>query len=169
MPAGRIYVGSKYLTIGSNLYRFCHEYQNNSIFKGCLWTNWIWIDQISINQSHVKERNHQVDLMSQIYGRSWTTIIWLHDEALCSGSFNDLNTALDHFTSHPNTRDLNMGNGLNRFMSQQDSENLNADFGSVGELCYCMHDVLRHPYFSRLWIVQEVFLCRRWKTFTGTP
>lgn len=49
----------------------------------------LWADQICINQEDPVERGHQVALMSKIYGKSRTTLIWLgpddsHAEELLS-------------------------------------------------------------------------------------
>lgn len=41
---------------------------------------YIWIDQICIDQSNVLERNHQVALMSKIYSRCQSVIMWLNDK-----------------------------------------------------------------------------------------
>ncbi|PVH77983.1 HET-domain-containing protein [Cadophora sp. DSE1049] len=37
----------------------------------------LWVDAISINQGDVKERNHQVEMMGQIYARAWRVVVWL--------------------------------------------------------------------------------------------
>ncbi|RYO26326.1 hypothetical protein AA0111_g8312 [Alternaria arborescens] len=44
----------------ARLYRFqdCSNYENE--------TQWLWIDQICIDQSIVEERNHQVEMMSDL-------------------------------------------------------------------------------------------------------
>jgi hypothetical protein len=41
---------------------------------------WVWIDQISINQSDLEERCSQVGIMHQIYSKSTFTLIWLGRE-----------------------------------------------------------------------------------------
>jgi hypothetical protein len=38
---------------------------------------WIWIDQICIDQVNVRERGTQVNIMKDIYQKSEGTIIWL--------------------------------------------------------------------------------------------
>jgi hypothetical protein len=38
---------------------------------------WIWIDQICINQINIQERACQVNIMKDIYQKSEGTIIWL--------------------------------------------------------------------------------------------
>lgn len=41
------------------------------------WSSqWIWIDQICINQENTKERNHQVAQMGALYSTAQTTILW---------------------------------------------------------------------------------------------
>jgi hypothetical protein len=37
----------------------------------------LWIDQICINQTCVKEKNHQVAIMGEIYSKAKITIVWL--------------------------------------------------------------------------------------------
>lgn len=41
----------------------------------------LWIDQISINQEDLEERNSQVQLMGKIYKSAANVLIWLGDEA----------------------------------------------------------------------------------------
>jgi hypothetical protein len=38
---------------------------------------YLWIDQISIDQSKNSERNHQVQMMSKIYSQATSVIVWL--------------------------------------------------------------------------------------------
>lgn len=37
----------------------------------------LWIDALSINQDNFRERNHQIQLMGQIYSRAAKVIVWL--------------------------------------------------------------------------------------------
>jgi Heterokaryon incompatibility protein (HET) len=37
----------------------------------------LWVDAICINQSHDVEKNHQVELMSDIYKRASQVLVWL--------------------------------------------------------------------------------------------
>jgi hypothetical protein len=45
---------------------------------------YLWRDQISIDQSDLEERSHQVGLMSRIYGTANHTIIWLGSNTIRS-------------------------------------------------------------------------------------
>jgi hypothetical protein len=42
---------------------------------------WLWIDQLCIDQSHTAERNHQVTMMAEIYAKACGVIVWLGVEA----------------------------------------------------------------------------------------
>jgi len=39
----------------------------------------LWIDAICINQEHDMEKNHQVEMMSEIYGKAEKVCVWLGD------------------------------------------------------------------------------------------
>jgi hypothetical protein len=39
----------------------------------------LWIDAICINQEHDLEKNHQVEMMSEIYGKAEKVCVWLGD------------------------------------------------------------------------------------------
>lgn len=43
---------------------------------------WLWVDQICINQADLQERGSQVDMMKEIYKISERTIIWLGSSTL---------------------------------------------------------------------------------------
>jgi hypothetical protein len=38
---------------------------------------WLWIDALCIDQSDAQERTHQVEIMSEIFGRADSVISWL--------------------------------------------------------------------------------------------
>lgn len=44
-------------------------------------TEWLWIDGICIDQTNVVERNHQVELMGDIYSGAREVLVWLGDAA----------------------------------------------------------------------------------------
>jgi len=74
----------KVLTIRENLYRFLQQFLAQGLEhdgSGGEPPQYLWIDQISINQSSTLERNHQVSLMSTIYGEAGGVIIWLASHA----------------------------------------------------------------------------------------
>jgi hypothetical protein len=82
---------------------------------------WLWIDQICVAQEDTLERNHQVGMMSRIYGNSMSVIIWMGDIPLAAPGDHD-------------------------FYNDSDLDVVSAT------------TLLKNTYFTRLWIVQEVFL-----------
>ncbi len=56
-------------------------------------TRHIWIDAICINQDDINDKNQQVRMMRDIYGRASRTLIWLGDAPnalLCWAFFEQL-------------------------------------------------------------------------------
>ena len=37
----------------------------------------LWIDAICIDQQNIQERNHQVEIMGEVYGKATLVIVWL--------------------------------------------------------------------------------------------
>jgi hypothetical protein len=67
-----INVNNGHLEVRENLYNFLVEYSLHP-------SKYIWIDQISIDQSNIHERGHQVGLMSRIFKQADYVTIWLGD------------------------------------------------------------------------------------------
>ena len=106
----------------------------------------LWVDQISINQDDLKEKGLQVALMSKIYQRSWTTIVWLGEEA------DNSSEALESM------RDFNAV-----FQYELDESAPNADFFAQHNLpkpgsqqWNDLNRLLARPWFQRVWVIQEV-------------
>ena len=57
----------------------------------CTWQKsawiWLWVDQICIDQSSNKERNHQVAMMGDIYRRATETYMWLGPDPYDGAAF----------------------------------------------------------------------------------
>ena len=68
-----IFVDGRRCRIADNLYQFLRRVSWTSTGPAC----WLWIDALSINQSDDEEKNHQVGIMSRIFGRATAVIAWL--------------------------------------------------------------------------------------------
>lgn len=115
-----------------------------------------WIDGACINQASNKDKNQQVPLMRDIYTRASRVVVWLgplveaEDAHLAReqlfylvGSQRMLNVPLeDHF------RQLMTTDGSDGWKS--------------------LLKVFEHPWFSRVWVVQEVALASRVDVMYGT-
>ena len=104
------------------------------------WDEYLWIDQICIDQSSVRERNYQVGMMASIYAGCRGTIIWLADIRGCPDALLLL--------GDPNARD---------YRCKARAQGLLKAIGSVSG----------HEYFTRLWVVQEVILSNAIKVLCG--
>lgn len=93
----------------------------------------IWIDAICINQRNDKEKQSQIPMMSKIYCSASLIRVWIDVEV----NIND-----------PAFKKLL---GLTK-------ESSGDDLGEDSLFWYPVRDMLTLPYWSRVWIQQEVFL-----------
>lgn len=105
----------------------------------------VWIDAICINQSDVEERNQQVRMMKDIYSQASHVLIWLglgdpHSDYLfdkvCNEEFvQDVESALEAGRL-PNREQLRVATVVER-------------------------NLMRRPWWTRVWVVQELVLARQ--------
>lgn len=99
-----------------------------------------WIDAICIDQNNLDERSQQVALMGDVYGKSSLTLIWLGDEDEVSlQAMRAINMTRDQHIQDPS--------------AAPPSYNL-PDRVAVN----CLVTLLMRPWFTRLWVLQEVAL-----------
>ncbi|PVH91930.1 HET-domain-containing protein [Periconia macrospinosa] len=103
---------------------------------------YIWIDALSIDQVNTEERNHQVQMMGNIYKGAEQVIVWL------GPAKDDSDFVMDMFAD---TRSL--ARGLDGFQKTQ--------FKAFTALC-------QRSYWRRVWVVQEMFLAQRWIVHCGS-
>ena len=134
-----VYIAHRRLVIRENLFKFLTE------FRKCRdktpSDQYLWIDQLCIDQSTTDERNHQVQMMSDIYSQAASVIAWLGD-----GSGKP-DIVLEYF---PEIR-------CDMFESTYDAACVWKDSGEPMALAYVLHN----EYFRRLWIIQEFILARQ--------
>ncbi|KAF2429964.1 HET-domain-containing protein [Tothia fuscella] len=104
---------------------------------------YIWIDQVSINQGDVSERNNQVRMMAKIYTRAELVYVWLGEEKEVDSE--DTGAAFRFMK----TKVLQ----LEHFDHLVKDRMLHKDWNNMVEL-------LKRPWFSRRWVVQEIALAR---------
>ncbi|RFN46935.1 heterokaryon incompatibility protein-domain-containing protein [Fusarium flagelliforme] len=111
-------------------------------------TEWIWIDQICINQDDDLERALQVGMMKDIYTSSEGTIIWLGSHVRNIERVPPLLERLSIF--------------YNRDMNPDGTRKRNTAWIAFGS-------ILGRPWFVRSWVIQETALSRRLpRIFCGT-
>ena len=130
----------------------------------------MWIDAISINQEDTQERNSQVAIMSDIYSRAESVIVWLgvEDEyikpaymLLEEGPHSDgVREWVDRLTS------LSMiGDGL--YEPPVDKKKPGWKF-SAKHKSIALMQLLDRNWWRRVWIIQEFALARDIHMFSGT-
>jgi len=131
-----IYIGTGRLEIRENLFKFLTEFRKRSDKTPS--DQYLWIDQLCINQSTTAERNHQVQMMSDIYSKATSVIAWLSD-----GS--------EKAEGRPALLTRGRCGG---FKNTYDAACVWRDRAELEAFGY----ILYNKYFRRLWIVQEFVL-----------
>jgi hypothetical protein len=147
-------VDGKGLFISSNLLHGLNELECISQFAN----KWFWVDQICINQEDVKERSHQVKLMSRIYRNAQSTVVWLgcsdgpKDEGFnLARQIYDLKATLDE------PRAIVPGRRI-RYEDELQEHGLPCLNNSTWDQ---LEVILSSDWFSRLWVIQEAFLSQK--------
>lgn len=97
--------------------------------RGC--SRQLWVDAICIDQSNIKERNHQVGLMDKVFSCAWRVVMCIQD--------NHPGVSIDYSTLFHRLR----------------------TGGSIDSLSVLTVDrLLNKRYFKRVWVIQEVALAR---------
>jgi hypothetical protein len=137
-----IIINGAQLKVRRNLYKFLlrlNDADDREIF-----IRWYWIDQISIDQENILERNHQVGLMQEIYSKAQTVHAWLGEDT--GGDSAVLECIVRGRTNNWATfpmDSLAQASAKQRFLIYK-----------TAALC-------KRPYWNRLWIVQELWLAAK--------
>ncbi|RBR09496.1 hypothetical protein FVER53590_29277 [Fusarium verticillioides] len=119
----------------------------------------LWIDALCINQNNIKERGHQVNRMGEIYRKAEKVVIWL---GYTSGSAVRFQSAVSMFGRNlPSNAFREWSRDDNRWKDQW--KLIEAHLGSSGhdDLVEGLQSLMRKPWFSRVWILQEVANAKR--------
>ncbi|TLD31155.1 hypothetical protein PspLS_02941 [Pyricularia sp. CBS 133598] len=109
----------------------------------------MWIDQICINQSDKEEKSRQIPLMGRVYQHAINTLVWLGTSDSVTGQVFSL---LIHSATELilDFSQLQIPDGLQQRGFPPAKDTIWND----------LWDLLDRPWFSRLWIIQEVVLSR---------
>jgi hypothetical protein len=133
-------------------------------------TRYYWIDAICINQKDNREKGFQVAMMAKIYSRAERVLACFgmptrENEILAPllRDFDDYVASSGHLFTDIfeifNGKEARLDSGKKWLESQSDE--------LVVQLCKALDDFAEHPYFSRVWILQELFLACRLHFFHG--
>ncbi|KAF5667679.1 heterokaryon incompatibility protein [Fusarium circinatum] len=119
----------------------------------------LWIDALCINQNNIKERGHQVSRMGEIYKKAEKVVIWL---GYLSGSSIMFQSAVHMFGRNlPSNAFREWPRDDNRWKDQWKLIEAYLGSSSHDELAEALQSLLGKPWFSRVWILQEVANAKR--------
>lgn len=119
-------VNGMIVPVGQNLWTFLHQMRHKRIYGP------FWIDAICINQSNTGERNHQVQMMRQIYRNADSVSIWLGNQRTDWSTF----LGMQYLTGRLERKD-------------------NRAQASTVALAFTVNE-----YWNRVWVIQEILLAR---------
>ncbi|PTB64811.1 HET-domain-containing protein, partial [Trichoderma citrinoviride] len=73
-PPRFISLGGKQKQVTLNLYRALLEFRDPTM------PSLLWVDALCINQDSIDEKNHQVNMMDDVYKNAGCVLIWLDEE-----------------------------------------------------------------------------------------
>ncbi|KUI53464.1 Heterokaryon incompatibility protein 6, OR allele [Cytospora mali] len=129
-----INVNGAQLPVTENLFLALHSLRQTS---GSLPLT-LWVDSICINQASIPERNEQVPLMGQIYTQAQSVRIWLGDEE----PGVDAAFKLIHDCGSIGAQEV-----VDRVLGDERGTR-------------ALTELLRRPYWGRMWMYQEVILAQ---------
>ena len=108
----------------------------------------LWIDQICINQPDLKEKETQVPLMRTIYRGAKNTLIWLGEEE-----------GTDPHLAIKTLQDVHAALQMTKSISTDDFPRLGLP-STDDRSWWGIRELLRRPWFTRTWTIQEACLSR---------
>lgn len=139
-PTETIRLNGKLFCVRPNLLSCLYYLSKNRRKAEFAWT-WIWVDAICINQEDDREKSEQVALMSRTYTEARTISVWLGLVSVPgSETFpQDSSSCQGEFSIDP------------EFAFEHASSDWHDHFD----------DLLKRPYWSRVWVIQEFLHARK--------
>ncbi|KAG0649579.1 Heterokaryon incompatibility [Hyphodiscus hymeniophilus] len=139
----------------------------NALYSCSLWyrTRLVWIDYVCINQSNADEKSTQVGLMKEIYSSATRVVVWLAGPPKPTGLQHYVELVMRHIQDERVAVDIIRefsdlityygfsGYDLSQAVKREDRSH------RVYRLS-ALSDFLANPWFSRVWIIQEVAVAR---------
>ncbi|KAK0641891.1 heterokaryon incompatibility protein-domain-containing protein [Cercophora newfieldiana] len=114
----------------------------------------LWVDALCINQADIPERNKQVKRMAQIYRRARKVVAWLGPESSTSdGALATLDFIGAQVVATINGGRSSAPGAVHPLWYRQKTTLPYQD-----DTWAAISDLLARPWFSRLWVVQEIQL-----------
>jgi ankyrin repeat protein len=129
----------------------------------------VWVDAICINQEDVKERGHQVAQMTSIYKNAEKVVVWLGRSDLDTGSVFRHMRQLEKVATEHAYHDWEVSD--RRWQDLWSTAKPMLDEKSTNWLHQQrrgLESIFRQPWFTRVWIIQEIANARSATIMCGT-
>jgi hypothetical protein len=136
-PGEYILIDGRRFYVRQNLLDFLRSARSTSY----LMDKWIWIDALCIDQQDLRERQHQVQQMGDIFSQAKEVISWL-------GRDENIASLLREQSSQPNGHEP---------ISQKKGHSANL-YRNESKVHSGFESLVYHAYWKRAWITQEVAL-----------
>lgn len=152
-PTVLIQVGGRQLPVRENLFLFLRTI----VAANPDGIQRLWIDALCIDQNNIEEKNQQVPQMGRIYRGAQSVLIWLGP---ASGKIDFAFDAFERVRK--------------QFDDMQDGDVLINPTAFINamptgeEFEFSILDLLNREYWTRVWIVQELFLTTRGRVICGS-
>jgi hypothetical protein len=163
------------LQITSTLYIALSRIAN---IRGRQW-DYIWVDQVCIDQENLDEKSVQIPLMLRIYQKSGNLTVWLGDEQALANRLKRLTRAIDDrpFVFGPQAQHSMLANPellevsrLRTFLnlismidfSYSEDESMSTQRTEKQENACALRQLLNLPWFCRGWVFQEIVFGALW-------
>ena len=114
----------------------------------------LWADAICINQEDMKERGHQVGMMARIYENARSVLICLND--INDSLAEKLELVIEEISKK-------VDHNLAQYRLYEHTPRMKID--KIHDLAHLplssFDDLMRNPWFSRLWVLQEIGLANK--------
>jgi hypothetical protein len=132
-------------------------------------TGYLWIDQVTIDQRHIVERNEQVRMMGDIYSQSFRCMVWIDHDPYFDPEFDlELNwnhgpgeDVLNFFRSFNDDDPQNEWSTITGEEMRRVSTTSTSQSPSARRKSHVRDHLLwffEHPWFRRTWVYQEFVL-----------
>ena len=126
-------------------------------FRSTNFPRLLWIDQICINQADKEEKIHQLRIMGDIYSKAQTVLIWLGD------SSDQSDVAMEFFPIFVDK--VRQDDERSRLQQSCQPPSDVIEWG--GALATVLGKLFLHPWFGRVWTLQEAALGQKAELWCG--
>ncbi|EHK16860.1 uncharacterized protein TRIVIDRAFT_132850, partial [Trichoderma virens Gv29-8] len=148
-----ITVNGKLLAVTENLYKALQQLRHDNQERI------LWVDAICINQDDNKERGHQVQQMGDIFKKAERVIFWLGESTPLIDNVMDVFSRMQQISLNYSYRRWSQDDENWRYVWRCSVEPTLASLGSPQSFYMLQRGfwhILNQPWFTRVWVLQEV-------------